>query len=147
MTTRVISMRLRHEQVDWLQRLARRFGRTPSETSALLVEEALRRAEFALIDFRDSPVGRQGYVQGSTLAVWEVVVLARDHGLDVAATARYLGWLEHRVQAALNYASAYPGEVESAIADNEAVGWTQLSHLLPTARAIVVPTDANGLQD
>jgi hypothetical protein len=147
MTTRVISMRLRHEQVDRLQRLARRFGRTPSETSALLVEEALRRAEFALIDFRDSPVGRQAYLQGSTLAVWEVVALARDHDLDAAATARYLDWPEHRVQAALNYATAYPVEIEAAIADNDAVGWVQISRLLPTAGEFVVPRNPHGSRD
>ena len=34
-------------------------------------------AEFALIDFRDSPVGRQAYIQGSTLAVWEVMMIVR----------------------------------------------------------------------
>ena len=34
-------------------------------------------SEYALIDFRDSVVGRQAYMQGSSLAVWEVMMIAR----------------------------------------------------------------------
>jgi hypothetical protein len=66
----VISMRLPAESGNRLKRMANRHGWTPSETSARLVEEGLRRSEFAYIDFRDS-AGRQAYVQGSTLAVWK----------------------------------------------------------------------------
>ena len=43
-----------------------------------LVEEGLRRSEFAFLDFRDSPAGRQAYIQGSTLAIWEVMLLLRE---------------------------------------------------------------------
>jgi hypothetical protein len=67
----VISMRLPAESGNRLKRMANRHGWTPSETSARLVEEGLRRSEFAYIDFRDSAAGRQAYVQGSTLAVWK----------------------------------------------------------------------------
>ena len=65
----VISMRLPEESGKRLKRLAHRHGWTASDASARLVEEGLRRSEFAFIDFRDSPVGRQAYVQGSSLAV------------------------------------------------------------------------------
>lgn len=58
-----------------LKRIANRHGWTPSEASARLVEEGLRRSEFAFLDFHDSAAGRQAYIQGSTLAVWEVVLL------------------------------------------------------------------------
>jgi len=47
-----------------------------SDASARLVEEGLRRSEFAFLDFADSPAGRQAYMQGSTLAVWEGARLA-----------------------------------------------------------------------
>ena len=43
------------------------------------MEEGLRRSEFAYIDFRDSAAGRQAYMQGSSLAVWEVAMLLRDY--------------------------------------------------------------------
>src|SRR5256885_7278857 len=65
----VISMRLPARSGERLKRMANRHGWTPSDASARLVEEGLRRSEFAFIDFRDSPVGRQAYIQGSTLAV------------------------------------------------------------------------------
>lgn len=136
--SQVVSIRFQNEQVQRLQRLARRLGRTPSETGALLVEEALRRAEFGHIDFRDSPVGRQAYVQGSSLAVWEVVRLAQSYNLDAERTAAHLGWPRLRVQAALGYAAAFPQEIEAAIADNAAYDFEALSRMLPQAQRFVV---------
>ena len=53
----VISMRLPAESGKRLKRMARRHGWTPSDASARLVEEGLRRSEFAFIDFRDSAAG------------------------------------------------------------------------------------------
>src|SRR6516162_2130333 len=105
-TTRsvVISMRLPAESGTRLKRMATRHGWTPSDASARLVEEGLRRTEFAFIDFRDSAVGRQAYVQGSTLAVWEVVYLVRSYEGSVPSVAKHLQWPESKVQAAINYA-------------------------------------------
>ena len=110
----VISMRLPEESGKRLKRMATRHGWTPSDASARLVEEGLRRSEFAFIDFRDSPAGRQAYLQASTLAVWEVVLLIRSHKSDISAAARHLRWPEARVCAALNYAEAFPDEIEEA---------------------------------
>src|SRR5205823_14783130 len=50
----VISMRLPVKSGDRLKRMATRHGWTASDASARLVEEGLRRADFAFIDFRDS---------------------------------------------------------------------------------------------
>lgn len=139
--SQVISMRLRDEQVERLRRLARRLGRTPSETGALLVEESLRQAEFGHVEFRPSALGRQAYVRGSTLAVWEVILVARAFELDAERTATHLGWPRFRVQAALNYAAAFPDEVEMAISDNAAIGWDELSRQLPQAELFRVARD------
>src|SRR2546422_10289961 len=105
-TTRpvVISMRLPAESGNRLKRMANRHGWTPSDASARLVEEGLRRSEFAFIDFRDSAAGRQAYLQGSSLAIWEVVMVARDYGNNVPAVAKHFRWQAAKVQAALNYA-------------------------------------------
>src|SRR5664279_97210 len=94
----VISMRLPTESGKRLKRMANRHGWTPSDASARLVEEGLRRSEFAFIDFRDSPAGRQACIQGSTLAVWEIMLLIRGYGADVAAVAKHLGWPHIKVQ-------------------------------------------------
>lgn len=131
--SKVISMRFQDNQVERLNRIARRLGRTPSETGALFIEEGVRRSEFAYIDFRDSSAGRQAYIQGTSLAVWEVILVARSYDLDVPKTAEHLGWPVARVQAALNYAAAFPDEIETAIADNDATGFTAVSRMLPQA--------------
>src|SRR6202142_1335217 len=95
----VISMRLPAESGKRLRRMANRHGWTPSDTSARLVEEGLRRSEFAFIDFRDSPAGRQACLQGSSLAVWEVILLVRGYKNDRSAVARHLRWPEVKVEA------------------------------------------------
>src|ERR1700693_161458 len=112
--TMVLSMRLPVESGKRLKRIAHRHGWTPSDASARLVEEGLRRSEFAFIDFRDSPAGRQAYIQGSTLAVWEVMLLVRSYETDVSAVARHLRWPEMKVRAAVNYAGAFPDEIKQA---------------------------------
>src|SRR5215831_8472349 len=80
----VLSMRLSKESGKRLKRMANRHGWTPSDASARLVEEGLRRSEFAFLDFRDSPVGRQAYIQGSTLAVWEIMLLVHSYKGNVS---------------------------------------------------------------
>ena len=47
--SKVVSVRLRDDQVERLARAARRFGQTVSETAAQLLEEALRQGEFAFV--------------------------------------------------------------------------------------------------
>jgi hypothetical protein len=134
----VISMRLPIKSGQRLRRMASRHGWTPSDASARLVEEGLRRSEFGFIDFRDSADGRQACIQGSSLAVWEVMMLGRDYKGSVAKVARHLRWPEAKVQAAFNYAKAFPDEINSAIADNDAVDFKSLSQMLPQAKQLIV---------
>ena len=133
----VVSMRLPSESGKRLKRMATRHGWTPSDASARLVEEGLRRQEFAFLDFRDSAVGRQAYIQGSTLAVWEVILLVRSYKHDVAAVSQHLRWPEVKVQAALNYAEAFPAEINEAIAENDATDFETLRRMLPQAVSFV----------
>jgi uncharacterized protein (DUF433 family) len=134
----VISMRLPLKSGQRLKRMATRHGWTPSDASARLVEEGLRRSEFAYIDFRDSPAGRQACIQGSSLAVWEVMMLARDYKGEAAAVAKHLRWPEAKVQAAFNYAKAFLEEINGAIADNDAADFESLSRMLPQAKEFVL---------
>ena len=141
----VISMRIPLESGKRLKRMARQHGWTPSDAGARLVEEGLRRTEFAFIDFRDSPAGRQAYLQGSSLAVWEIMSLARHYGDNAAAVADHLGWTEARVQAAFNYAKAFSEEVKEAMEENDSVDFEKLSQMLPGAKEFVV-TDRKSRQ-
>jgi hypothetical protein len=131
--TSVVSSRLEPEQEIRLARKAKKLGRSPSETGALLIEEGLRRDEFAFIDFRDSPAGRQAYVQGSTLAVWEVVWIADGYKGSVEKTSTHLSMSPLKVKAAQNYAAAFPDEIKEAIRDNQAADFSSLSRMLPQA--------------
>ena len=133
----VISMRLPAESGKRLKRMANRHGWTPSDASARLVEEGLRRSEFGFIDFRDSPAGRQVYIQGSTLAVWEVMLLVYSYKKAVSAVAGHLKWPEVKVQAAVNYAAAFPEEINGAIAENQTTDFEALKHMLPQATEFV----------
>ena len=134
----VVSMRLPAESEMRLKHMANRHGWTASDASARLVEEGLRRSEFAFIDFRDSAAGRQAYMQGSTLAVWEVLLLVQTYKGEVAAVARHLKWPEAKVQAAINYARAFPEEIESAVSENAAADFEALKRMLPQASEFVL---------
>ena len=129
----VISMRLPAKSGKRLKSMARRHGWTPSDASARLVEEGLRRSEFAFIDFRDSPVGRQAYMQASTLAVWEIMMLALDYKHDASAVAKHLRWPEAKVRAAFHYAEAFPEEIKVALAENDVADFETLKRMLPQA--------------
>jgi hypothetical protein len=129
----VVNMRLSAESGNRLKRMASRHGWTPSDASARLVEEGLRRSEFAFIDFRDSAGGRQAFIQGSSLAIWEVILLVQSYKGDILAAARHLKWHEAKVQAAINYAEAFPEEIEEALFDNAATGLKTLKRMLPRA--------------
>ena len=133
MPSTVISMRLPVASGKRLKSMANRHGWTPSDASARLVEEGLRRSEFAFLDFRDSTIGRQAYIQGSSLTVWEVMLLVRSYKNDLQAVARHLRWPKARVQAAVNYARAFPAEINEALAENNANNFTAISQMLPQA--------------
>jgi uncharacterized protein (DUF433 family) len=132
----VISMRLQADSGRRLKRLASRHGWTTSEAGARLVEEGLRRTEFAFIDFRDSVVGRRACIQGSSLAVWEIVMLLRSYEGDAAAVAKHLRWPEAKVAAAIQYAEAYPEEIEPALEDNDATDLEAVKRMLPQAAEV-----------
>jgi hypothetical protein len=127
----VISMRLPVASGNRLKRMANRHGWTPSDASARLVEEGLRRSEFAFIDFRDSSVGRQAYIQGSSLAIWEVMLLVRSYRNDLQAVAKHLRWPYTKVQAAVGYAEAFSGEIDEALVENEASSFAMVKRMLP----------------
>jgi len=133
----VVSMRLPAESGRRLKRMASRHGWTASDAGARLVEEGLRRSEFAFIDFRDSAAGRQACLQGSTLAVWEVMLLVRGYKGDAAATASHLHWPEAKVRAAIHYAEAFPEEIEEALAESDELGYQALKRMLPQAEEFV----------
>lgn len=105
--------------------------------AAIFIEEALRRAEFGHIDFRSTSSGRRAYVMGSSLAVWEVIMIARNYAMNVKKTANHLEWPEFRVQAAFNYANANPQEIAFELAENDSYDFEKLRRSLPQAQLFI----------
>jgi uncharacterized protein (DUF433 family) len=144
MPSTVVSLRVSDKQAQRLQRKARRLGRSPSETGAILLEESLRRDEFAFIDFRDSPLGRQACIQGSRLAVWMVVKVVQAFGGKIGKAAAHLQRSPVHIQAALNYARAFPREIADVIRDNDSYEFAKISRMLPQARLFKVAAKKAG---
>lgn len=100
-------------------------------------------ADYSHIEFRDSMAGRQAYVKGSSLAVWEVAMVARDYVGDAEKVAAHLQWPVPRVRAALRYAADFKEEVDAAIADNDAYDFAAVSRLLPQAESFSISGSGN----
>ena len=137
--SKVVSTRLAELTEARLRKLARRLGKTPSETGAMLIEESLRQREFTWIEFRDSALGRQAYLKNSNLAVWQVMMLAEEYEQDLSKIASHLQKPIAWVKAAFNYQEAYPEEIDWAIKDAEASNYTTLKRLLPQIELLSIP--------
>ena len=75
--------------------------------------------------------------------------MPRSYRGNVEKAAEHLRWPAPKVRAALNYAAAYPEEIEQAIADNEAMDFEALARLVPEAERFVVagPEEEKGEGD
>jgi uncharacterized protein (DUF433 family) len=131
MKTAALRIQIAPKSRQQLVKLARQWGRTPSEAGARLLEEELRRQAFSHIEFRTTPTGRQAYLTGTRLGVWQVVGLLEQHGGSIEKTARYLRCPPRLVRAAQLYARAYPDEIGAILTANRTVDFETLSRILP----------------
>jgi hypothetical protein len=66
--------------------------------------------------------------------VWHRKVYAvRSYKHNLTATAKHLHWQVAKLQAAVNYAEAFPDEIDEALAEYSAVNFTALKRMLPQA--------------
>lgn len=126
-----IRVELRDEQAARLDRFASGLRKSRDEATAQLIEEGLRHAEFPAVEFRDSSIGRQAYIVGSGLAVWEILMVGESHGLDPAATAHHLQLDPGQVSQALRYASVFEPEIRMALDENRSITAEKLRSALP----------------
>lgn len=136
--SQVISLRLPDETAERLRMSARRNGRTLNEAASRSIEEWLRQEEFADIEFRNFQGERHACIKGA-LPIWQLIMVAKDHGMDAEKTAAHFQWPIHRVKAGFHYYEAYPEEIDQAIADNNAMTFEKMKRLLPQLEAIPVP--------
>jgi uncharacterized protein (DUF433 family) len=135
---KVLSLRLKDDQMERLGRIARAFTKKPSETAAQLLEEAMRREEYPSVEIRGTIAGREAFVGSSRLRVMDVVLRARG-GQSAGEIAKSLGFHETQIQGALAYAARYEDEIDAAIADADAA----FDRLFPDAKKYrETPVDA-----
>ena len=108
--TIVQSCRIEEDHAVLLSRQAKRRHLEVSTLSSLYLKEKALEEEFPGIGFRDSVGGREAYVQGHRVAVWEVVEVQRE-AKTVAKMADHFRWTPALVRCALAYAKAFPKEI------------------------------------
>ncbi len=120
MATVVQSCRIKEEHARLLLRQAKCRQIEVSTLSSLYLREKALEEEFPGIGFRDSAGGREAYVLGHRVAVWEVVDVHRK-ARTIAKTADHFRWPAALVRCALAYANSAPQEIESQRAIEVAV--------------------------
>ena len=110
MPTIVQSCRIEQDSAALLSRQARRRHVEVSTLSSLYLKEKALEEEFPGIGFRDAAGGREAYVLGQRVAVWEVADLYRE-AKSISGTADHFGWPDYLVKCALAYAKQYPEEI------------------------------------
>jgi len=111
MPTVVQSCRIDQANAALLALQAKRRHLEVSTLSSLYLKEKALEEEYPGIGFRDSIGGREAYLLGHRLGVWEVVEIHRETK-TIAETAGYLRWPPALVRCALGFAKAYPAEIE-----------------------------------
>jgi uncharacterized protein (DUF433 family) len=110
MSTAYVSGRLplRYERLVVKQARAARTSKS-NLVARYVIEKSLEN-EFPAISFRDSLSGREAYVTGHRVAVWEIVAVYEE-AQSVAKTAKHFDWPPVLVKRALAYAKAFPEEI------------------------------------
>jgi hypothetical protein len=111
MPTVVQSCRLERDHAALLARQAKRRQIEVSTLSSLYLKEKALEEEFPGIGFRDAAGGREAYILGHRVAVWEVADLYHELG-SLAKTAAYLRWPAALVRCALAYAKQFAADVQ-----------------------------------
>lgn len=112
MATVVQSCRIEKELAPLLARQARRKKLEVSTLSSLYLQEKAMEEEYPGIGFRDAAGGREAYVLGHRVAVWEVEDVHRETR-SVDKTARHFRWPPCVARCALAFARAFPDGISA----------------------------------
>ncbi len=110
MPTIVQSCRFEESHAALLSRQAKRRHLDVSTLSSLYLKEKALEEEFPGMGFRDAAGGREMFVLGQRVAVWEVMDVYRE-AKSISRTADHFSWPEYLVKCALAYAKEYPDEI------------------------------------
>ena len=111
MPTIVQSCRIEKDHAALLARQAKRRQLEVSTLSSLYLKEKALEEEYPGIGFRDAAGGREAYVLGHRLAIWEVVDVYRE-AKTIARVADHFHWPPALVRCALAFAKAFPADID-----------------------------------
>lgn len=110
MSTAYVSGRVPARYERLVAKQARAARTSKSDLVARYVIEKSLETEFPGISFRDSLSGREAYLTGHRVAVWEVLAVYEETR-SIEKTADHFGWVRVLVKRALAYARAFPQEI------------------------------------
>ena len=110
MSTAYVSGRVPARYERLVARQARSARTSKSDLVARYVIEKTLETEFPGISFRDSLSGREAYLTGRRVAVWEVLAVYHE-AKSIDRTAAHFRWPRILVKRALAYAKAFPEEI------------------------------------
>jgi uncharacterized protein (DUF433 family) len=110
MGTAYVSGRVPARYERLVARQARAARTSKSDLVARYVIEKSLETEFPGISFRDSLSGREAYLTGHRVAVWEVLAVYEE-AKSLEKTATHFHWPRVLVTRALAYAKAFPEEI------------------------------------
>lgn len=115
----------------WLERFAKRRGSAGMAATRIL-EEARRRENFPAVEFRDTPLGRVAYVQGTRVQV-AFVYGQKQHGtkLTPEGLAESFSWPLWKATSALAYIQEFSAECQQEWEDLGSVDAKALKSILP----------------
>lgn len=112
MSTAYVSGRVPARYERLVTKQARAARTSKSDLVARYVIEKSLETEFPGISFRDSLSGREAYLTGHRVAVWEVLAV-HEETKSVEKTASHFRWPRVLVKRALAYAKAFPEEIRT----------------------------------
>lgn len=113
MSTAYVSGRVPARYGRLVIKQARAARTSKSDLVARYVIEKSLESEFPGISFRDSLSGREAYLTGHRVAVWEVVAV-HEETRSAEKTASHFRWPRVLVRRALAYAKAFPQDIRIA---------------------------------
>ena len=129
--TATLSIRVPLETRRWLERFAKRRGSAGMAASRIL-EEARRREDFPAVEFRDTPLGRVAYVQGTRIQV--AFVYGQTTGttsLSVKELADHFLWPHWKAAGVLAYIKEFADECKGEWEDLSASEFPAMARILP----------------
>ena len=134
-----VTVRLPEPSWKELREIARREHRSISEVGARFINEGLRQIRFPYIEFRPYQGERHACVRGGP-QVWQLIMAAKDYGMDAEKVAFHLDLKPEQVKAALHYYESYPEEIDLALTEND-LGYERLKAMLPNLQLARTPIE------